>query len=228
MLEPRSARNGTWNENFFISFLACPDLVWLEIKLEWHFKNFFTIILGTLQLGSRETVSEQFFFSLFLPVPAWFGMKWRQKNVFKFFNYFHIFFWIFLGMLQPKSSRDCTWYENFFYLFFGLSHPSLAWNEAQFKIFFFWIILLFVLNFFGNVPALVRQNWFPEWNFFTPFSSCPGPIYLKMKLEWSFLNFPIFLGMLKPKSGRNGFRNKNFFLSFLACPNPICLEMKPK
>ena len=132
MLEPRSARNGTWNENFFISFLACPDLVWLEIKLEWHFKNFFTIILGTLQLGSRETVPEWFFFSSFSPCPSPVWHEMKAKNVLKFFNYLHIFFEYFWECSNPGQVETVLGMKIFFYLFFSLSHPSLAWNEARF------------------------------------------------------------------------------------------------
>ena len=87
---------------------------------EWHFFFFFfTIFLGTLQLGSGEMVPRTKFLlllSLFLLVPARFGMKWRQKDVFNFFELFWECFSrshvetvlstnIFLTLLRPVPTQ---------------------------------------------------------------------------------------------------------------------------
>ena len=124
-------------------------------------------------------------------------------------------------MLQPRSGRNCTWYEIFFFISFSAC-PIPVWHEMKpgFKFFFlnyFTICFEFFweCSSFGQAELVLGMKFF-----FTSFSSCPGPIYLKMKLEWIFLNFPFFLGMLKPKSGRNGFRNKIFFPLFFGLSQP--------
>ena len=128
-------------------------------------------------------------------------------------------------MLQLGLRRNDTQNEKTF--FSSSTCLNSVWLELEPEWHFFFNYFIFFWNFFGNVPARVKQKWYHEWNFFLSFSAYPDSVWLEMKSEWSFFNcsnlFTIFLGMLQPESGRNGTKN-NFFFSFSACPSPVWLK----
>ena len=81
-LQPRLGRNNTLNNFFFFfTFLACPDLVWLEMMPEWcffGFLNFFTSFFEffwecSSPSRAKTLLGMNFFLILFRSFPAHFG-----------------------------------------------------------------------------------------------------------------------------------------------------------
>ena len=128
--------------NFFISFLACPDLVCLEMKPECRFLIFWIILLffynffgnALAHVGQKRYPDRKLFFLFFgLSHP---GLA-RNEGRIKFFFFFLINILSYFNFFKKKKIRNALarikqkWYwekKNFFYF---LSCPGLVCLEMK-------------------------------------------------------------------------------------------------
>ena len=142
------------NENFyFLCFSSFSNLLWLEMKPQWYFFNFFVFFCPFFEIfyyasGRNETKrNDNFLFSLFpilfQPILAW------NEFIMVFFNFlnFFLFFWNFL--LRVRRERNGR-----IIVIFSISHPfttyyGLKWiHNGIFLIFsiFFYFFFNFLLR----------------------------------------------------------------------------------
>ena len=143
---------------------------------------------------------------------------------FNFFNFFAIFFGIFLPGSRMNGIRD-----KIFSLFLGLSHPLLAKSNAGIRFFNFLPFLLFFFSEFSSSSWVWTE--FGNKFFFFFFGLSP-PVLGKNNARKRFSNFSIFysifFGIFLPRSRMNGIRDKFFFLSFLAFLISFWLKIIPE
>ena len=137
-----------------------------------------------------------------------------------FFLIILYFFGIFLGMFQPRLSKNGTMNEIFFLSF--SAYPDSVWLEMKSEWSFFNCSNLFTI-FLGMLQPELGRNGTKN-NFFFSFSACPSPVWLKKNcLNFFTICFEFFL-----ECSNLGWALIFFFFSFLACLDLVWQEMKPK
>ena len=132
-------RNETERQYLFSFFLGLfqPILPLNEAILAFfNFLNFFAVFCNfkfCASEGRNETII--FIFSLSLPFPSYFGLKWCHNCIFLFFWYFFEIFYYVLGWNETEQQYLLSFFP-------GLSQPFLALNGAILAFFNF-------LNFFA-------------------------------------------------------------------------------
>ena len=130
----------------FLSFVAFPNLFWLETNLWWYFLNFCIFLLFFLEFSIMGRVwphRNDFFYCLsFAGFP---NLFWLVKKLLWCFLIFLIFCY-FCRIFNYGSGRNTT--ERFFAfsLFRSLSQPILARNEVMMVFSKFFNFLLFFWN----------------------------------------------------------------------------------
>ena len=113
----------------------------------WIFLQFFCNFQLSVRLGQNETII--FIFSLSLPFPNYFGLKWCHNGIF-FFIFFHIFllfFWNFLLRVGLEWNRTAI-----FTFFLSRTFPTnsgFKWSHTG--IFYFF-------EFFCNFFAILNYS----------------------------------------------------------------------
>ena len=141
-----SGSNGTKRYYLLSLFLGLfqPILAWNEAIMV--FLNFFAIFLE-FSITRRVGTEIIFIFSLSLPFPTYFGLKWCHNGIFFIFL---LFFWNFLLCVRmernetiifpfllshpPSTYGSLKWSHNgifeFFCYFFGIFYYALGRNET--------------------------------------------------------------------------------------------------
>ena len=132
------------NDFFFLILgLSHPILAWKEaMMVSSNFLNFL-LWVGLANIGMIF-----FTFSLSRPFPTYFGLKWSDDGVLKFFEFFLLFFLEFSIPAQVETHRNV-----YFYFLFFSTFLILFWHEKKLWLCFqiFWIFLLFFWNFVFRV-----------------------------------------------------------------------------
>jgi len=168
------------------------------MKARWCFLIFFklfSILLGILQLGSRNNGFErEIFFLSFSASPDPFWLEMKSGLFFPIFLIFLLFFSKLsrLGWVFSKTRK-------LFLSFTAYLDPFRLKMKLGCCFLIFWIFLLF---FFGNSQARVGKKWFRTRKFCSLFFCLSRPISswneaTMMFFFFNFLNFfSIILGIL--------------------------------
>ena len=121
-----TGREETQRNDFlpFLSFVAFPNLFWLETKLRWYFLNlsiFFAIFLEPSITGRVETQRKDFFYlHSFAGFP---NLFWLIKKL----RWCFLIFLIFLLFFQNVQLRVGKKHNGTIYCLFSLSGPFLTY-----------------------------------------------------------------------------------------------------
>ena len=187
------------NDNFFsLSFSASPVALWLEKKPYWCFLIFSIFLLffwnSLFRVGLEWIRTIILFFSHSRPFPSRFGFKRSHIDVFEFFCYLFLEFYI-PGRLGIDRNN------NFFSsLSLNMSRPGLAWKEAIIIFFNFLNYFEFFWEFYIPDRVGTDQN---ENFFFSLFLDHSLPVLAWKEAITMFFNFFHFFVVffLIPNSG---------------------------
>ena len=178
------------NDNFyFLTFPAFSNLFWLIMKPHWYFLIFWIFLLFSwnflLHVGQEQNGTIMFIFSLSQPLPTYFGLKWGSNGTVLIFWIFLLFFF---GTFYYTPGRNGTeWNDNFYFSFLIYFQPILAWNEFIMVLFNFFVIFL-EFSITRRIGTKRNDNFY-----FLSFPAFSSLFWLKMKPQWYFLIFWIFL-----------------------------------
>ena len=121
-------RNGTeGNDNFyFLSFPAFSSLLSIKMKPQWYFLIFWIFLLFfwnfLLRIGPKRNGTIIFIFSLYQPLPTYFGLKRIVNGIFNFFGIFLEF------SITHRAGMKRN--NNFYFLSFSAS-SNLFWLQMR-------------------------------------------------------------------------------------------------